>query len=89
MVQLVFRPFNLRAVPGSQLLLTVVIGIGIWKFGDKATFLKGRTKDLGGLEVKHPLMSYTTDSDLFLSWLSSDLLMKGDILKKCLINMCI
>ena len=87
MVQFVFYPFNLHAVSGNQLVLMVVIGI--WKFGDKTTFLKGRTKDLGGLEVKHPLMSYAIHSDLFLPWLFSDQLVKGEILKKCLTTMCI
>lgn len=87
MVQLVYYSFNLHAIPGNQLALIFVVGI--WKIGDQTTFfLKSRTKELGGLGVKHLPLLYTTDSDLFLSWPFSDLLVKGKILKKCLINMC-
>lgn len=87
MVQLVYYSFTLHAIPSNQLALTFVVGI--WKIGDQTTFfLKSRTKELGGLEVKHLLLIYTTDSDLFQSGLFSDLLVKGKILKKCLINMC-
>lgn len=79
MVQLVYYPFNLHAVPGSQLALTFVIDI--LKSGDKTAFLKGRVKELGDLEVRYLLITYTIDSDLFLSWLFSDLLMEAKILK--------
>lgn len=79
MVQLVYYPFNLHTIPGSQLVLTFVIDI--LKIGDKTAFLKGRIKELGDLEVRYLLITYTIDSDLFLSWLFSDLLMEAKILK--------
>lgn len=55
MVHLVYDPFNLHAVPVSQLALTFVIDI--LKVGDKTAFLKDRIKELGDLKVRYLLIT--------------------------------
>lgn len=49
-------------------------------------FVEGQNKSVRRLSGQNLLITSPIDGDLFLSWFFSDLLVKGTVLKNCLIT---